>query len=124
MQAVTNRKGLEKAVQEAVEADKAVEKAVEIDKGVGTDKKKEKVMSAASAALRQPLLDDQTVKRLDKSSKFLYNVLLSLNHSIEITGMELFGHDKDRVTWLLKEDIIEMFKDSKLSVTILQTFCM
>jgi hypothetical protein len=64
------------------------------------------------------------LQRLDKPARFLYNVLVRMDQSIEI-NLEIFGYvNKEAVTWLLKEDLIDVFKGNWVSMTVLQVFSM
>jgi hypothetical protein len=98
-----------------------VEKHVETQKE--TEKGKENEPSSGSAVCQQQLLDEATLKSLDKSSKFLYNLLLTVC-AIEIKNSGLFRLDGEDTTWLLREDIIDIFTDDSLSITMMRSFCM
>jgi hypothetical protein len=98
-----------------------VEKYVETQKE--REKGKENESSFGSAVCQQQMLDEATLKSLDKSSKFLYNLLLIV-HAIEIKIFGLFRLDSEDTTWLLMEDIIDIFNDDSLSITMMRSFCM
>jgi hypothetical protein len=74
---------------------------------------------------RESLLDDDTLQRLSRCSLFLYNVIMMQSVStayFPITFSELFCYDGDAYVYMT--DIIELFKDEWLNVSILQIFCM
>ncbi|KAJ3694924.1 hypothetical protein LUZ60_000301 [Juncus effusus] len=89
-------------------------------------KQSDKVQSASSAVKRDPILDEAMVRVLNSKSQWLYTVLMSQPSdvfSFEIQfGEEVFGIDGTIV--LMISDIVELFKDDWLNVSILQIFCM
>ena len=99
-----------------------VEKHVEAQKE--TSKGKDKVPSAGSGICQKKLLHEATVKGLDKSWKLLYSLLLTLHGAIEINNCKLFGLQDDAVTWLGTEDVMDIFTDDKINITMMQAFCM
>ncbi|KAJ3694936.1 hypothetical protein LUZ60_000313 [Juncus effusus] len=89
-------------------------------------KQSDKVQSASSAVKRDPILDEAVLRVLNSKSQWLYTVLMSQPSNIfsfEIQfGEEVFGIDDTIV--LLISDIVDLFKDDWLNVSILQIFCM
>jgi hypothetical protein len=87
-------------------------------------KQPEMAQSAASAVQRDPILDEETLQTLNRKSKWLYTVLMSqppdiCNFDIPFTTEE-FGID-DTIC-LSITDIVDLFKDDWLNVSILQIF--
>ena len=80
--------------------------------------------SASSAVERDPILDEATLQILNRKSKWLYTVLMSqpphiCNFDIPFTIEEL---GIDGTIFLLITDIVDLFKDDWLNVSILQIF--
>ena len=74
---------------------------------------------------REALLDDDTLQRLSRRSLFLYKVIMMQSVSttyFPIAFSELFFYDGDAYVYVT--DIIELFKDEWLNISILQIFCM
>jgi hypothetical protein len=83
------------------------------------------VSSASSAVDRAPLLDDVVVYNLDEDSKYLYDMIMNQpeNDTIPIKfGADAFGYPEKVI--LVAEDVIELFKNEMLNVSILQIFCL
>jgi hypothetical protein len=74
---------------------------------------------------RELLLDDDTLQCLSRHSLFLYKVIMMQSVSttyFSIAFSELFSYDGDAYVYVT--DIIELFNDEWLNVSILQIFCM
>jgi hypothetical protein len=74
---------------------------------------------------REPFLDDDTLQCLSIRSLFLYKVIMMQSVSMtyfSIAFSELFGYDGDAYVYVT--DIIKLFKDEWLNVSILHIFCM
>lgn len=107
---------------QVIPVDNQVERHVETIKE--THIVKARVPSAQSAIRPKNVLDEATVKGLDKSAKFLYNLLTTLEGTIQIETNGLFQLNDEGKIWVMKEDIIDVFNDDMLSVTMMQCFCM
>jgi hypothetical protein len=81
---------------------------------------------------QESFLDDDTLQRLDERSRLLYNMIMAQftdMPNFQTALSELFDH-KSNASELFnhrvvhKTDIIDLFKDDWLNVSILQIFCM
>ena len=93
---------------------------------VTVNKNQSEAQSAATVVERDPILDEATLANLNKKSKWLYTILMSqppdiFNFDIPF-GKETFG--LDGTICLLISDIVDLFKNDWLNVSILQIFCM
>jgi hypothetical protein len=88
---------------------------------------KKKIFESASIlkSHRELFLSDDTLQRVSRCSLFLYKVIMMQSVSttyFPIAFSELFCYDGDAYVYVT--DIIELFKDEWLNVSILQIFCM
>jgi hypothetical protein len=80
--------------------------------------------SASSTINRPQLLDDAVMNNLNSDSSYLYQMPMSQpeNEPIEIdVPTEVFGYQE--TIQLFIEDVVELFKEELLNVSILQFFC-
>jgi hypothetical protein len=80
--------------------------------------------SASSTINRPQLLDDAVMNNLNSDSSYLYQMSMSQpeNEPIEIdVPTEVFGYQG--TIQLFIEDVVELFKEELLNVSILQFFC-
>jgi hypothetical protein len=72
-----------------------------------------------------PLLDDVVVYNLDEDSKYMYNMIM--NQPENDTILTEFGADAFEYPGkviLVADDVMELFKNEMLNVSILQIFCL